>query len=281
MLSEALGVSIVVDQTEHRVGSYELDILGHVEENDAIVVIENQLGPTDHGHLGQLLAYAAGLEASIIVWVAAEARDEHRSAIDWLNNHTDQRTSFFLVRPEVVRIDNSKPAVRFLLEASPSEFARHLQEIAGAGTSAGREFRVAFWSGLLDHLRVAGHTWASGRSPTKDSWLPFAVGRTGVGTHASMAQGNRMRVEIYFSQDPEKINFDRLLSHKAEIERLCEGEVVSWERLDGRQASKIAVYRPFNREAIATASPERDELYAWITKRLLVFRDIARRLLLA
>lgn len=95
---------------EHRVGNYELDILGHIADSDAVVIIENQLGQTGHGHLGQLLAYASGLNAAVIIWVAPEIRDEHRGVIEWLNNHTHDSVSFFLVRPEVFRIDNSNPA---------------------------------------------------------------------------------------------------------------------------------------------------------------------------
>ena len=91
-LSALIGVPIVIDQTEHRVGAYELDILGRVEENDAVVIIENQLSATDHTHLGQLIAYAAGLEAAIVIWIATEIRDEHRAVIEWLNSHTDERS---------------------------------------------------------------------------------------------------------------------------------------------------------------------------------------------
>jgi hypothetical protein len=280
LLSDVIGVRIVVDQIEHRVGSYELDILGRVDESDAIVVIENQLGTTDHSHLGQLLAYAAGLEASIIIWVAGNVRDEHRSTIDWLNQHTGPRTSFFLVRPEVLRVDGSKPAVRFVLEASPSEFARDLQELAIAGARPSHEFRTQFWAGLLEHLRGAGQTWASGRSATKDAWIAFAVGRSGIGTHASMALGSRMRVEIYCTDDPDKVLFGKLAAHKTEIESMFAGEVVSWEPLEGKLASRVAVYRPYDKEAISTASHERDELYKWITKQLLICRQATRQFLL-
>src|SRR4030095_1534532 len=113
----------------HKVSNYELDILGHIEESDSTVIIENQLYPTDHNHLGQLITYAAGLNASIVIWIATEIREEHRSAIEWLNGHSDQKTSYFLVRPEVFRIDNSNPAVRFQLEANPSEYERRLRSI--------------------------------------------------------------------------------------------------------------------------------------------------------
>ncbi|MEO9249663.1 MAG: DUF4268 domain-containing protein [Gemmatimonadaceae bacterium] len=278
-LSDLLGVPIIVDQTEHRVGNYELDILGHVEETDEVVIIENQLGTTDHGHLGQLLAYAAGLEAAIIVWVAAEVRDEHRSAIEWLNNHTDDRTSFFLVRPEVIRIDDSKPAVRFQLESSPSEFARHLQGIAASSNRASHEFRLTFWGGLLEYLKARGNPWANGRSTSKDAWIAFGVGRSGIGAHVSMATGSRIRVEVYLSQDSDKTNFDLLQEHCADIEALFPGEAVSWERLDGRLASRVAVYRPYDKAKVADATTEREELFSWIAKNLQLFRTVARKYL--
>jgi hypothetical protein len=92
---------------EPRVGVYELDILGRVEENDAAVIVENQLSPTDHSHLGQLITYAAGDDAAIVIWIATEIRDEHRASIEWLNNHMDVKVSFLLARLDVIRIDNS------------------------------------------------------------------------------------------------------------------------------------------------------------------------------
>ena len=62
-----IGVPFAVNQTEKRVGTYELDIFGHVEGTDAPVIIENQLTATDHKHLGQLLTYASGLEAALVI----------------------------------------------------------------------------------------------------------------------------------------------------------------------------------------------------------------------
>jgi hypothetical protein len=54
-----------------------------------LVIIENQLEPSNHLHLGQLLVYASGLEASTAVWITTRLRDEHRSALTWLNERTD------------------------------------------------------------------------------------------------------------------------------------------------------------------------------------------------
>lgn len=276
-LSAVLDVPIVVDQTEHKVGSYELDILGHVEEKDAIVIVENQLQATDHVHLGQLITYAAGLEAAIVIWIAPEVRDEHRSTIEWLNNHTDEKVSFFLVRPEVFRIDDSNPAVRFYLEAGPSEFGRRLRSVLGKEDSPRYEFRRRFWEDLFQYLANNGHPWAKGRTTTKDSWISSSVGRSGVGANVSMAQGSRIRVEIYCSNDPDKRLFQRLFTHKDEIEARFSGEEVSWEPLEGASASRVAVYRPYDKEQATEETPHRRELYAWIAKNLTIVRAVAKQ----
>ena len=278
-LSAVLGVPIVVDQTEHKVGSYELDILGHVEENDAVVIVENQLQATDHTHLGQLITYAAGLEAAIIVWIAPEVRDEHRSAIEWLNSHSDEKVSFFLVRPEVFRIDSSNPAIRFQLEAGPSEFGRRLKGIVEDKDSPRYEFRRKFWEDLLQYLANNGHPWAKGRATTKEAWISSAVGRSGIAVNVSMAHGSRMRVEIYCSNDPDKALFHKLSAHKEEIERRFPEEEVSWEPLEDAAASRVAVYHPYDKEQASNDTAHRRELYAWISKNLTTFRAIAKEYL--
>jgi len=280
-LSALLQLPIIVDQIEHKVGSYELDVLGHVEESDAIVIIENQLQATDHSHLGQLITYAAGLEAAIVVWIAPEVKDEHRAAVEWLNKHTGDKVSFFLVRPEVFRIDNSSPAIRFHLEAGPSEFSRRLRSVVEKEDSPRHEFRRKFWEDLFQYLAVHGHPWAKGRATTKDGWISSSVGRSGIGVNVSMAQGSRMRVEIYCATDPEKQLFHTLYGHKDEIEQqLCE-EAVSWEPLEGASASRVAVYMAYDKNQAATDTPQRSELFAWIAKNLTILRGIAKQHLVA
>jgi hypothetical protein len=74
-------------------------LLGTDVANNAVLIAENQLAPTDHTHLGQLLTYAAGAGAGTIVWIATHFGEQHRQAIDWLNQRTDEETHFFAVEP--------------------------------------------------------------------------------------------------------------------------------------------------------------------------------------
>jgi hypothetical protein len=99
-----------VTNAEHTVGGYALDLIGRDLTNGRVVIIENQLADSGHTHLGQLLTYAAGTSAATIIWLTTRFRDEHRQAMTWLNEHTDEDTHFFGVELQVVRIGESAPA---------------------------------------------------------------------------------------------------------------------------------------------------------------------------
>jgi hypothetical protein len=88
LLSEAIGIELEVTATETRVGSFKADILAREVGTENSVVIENQLERTNHDHLGKLITYAAGLNAKAVVWVMADLTEEHRKALDWLNDTT-------------------------------------------------------------------------------------------------------------------------------------------------------------------------------------------------
>src|SRR5918992_270660 len=129
-LGEALGIDLQLDSAEYPVGPFELDLIGRDLGQDAVVMVENQLTPTDHTHLGQLLTYAAGTDAGLIVWIATAFGEQHRQAIDWLNERTDEGTRFFGVELEVLRIGDSAPAPHFNVVAAPNDWQKRAR---GAG----------------------------------------------------------------------------------------------------------------------------------------------------
>mgnify|MGYP000935122418 FL=1 len=109
LLADTLGLTLVSAQTEVSVGNFSVDILAEDDNGDKII-IENQLEPTNHDHLGKLITYASGLGAETIVWVVSQAREEHAQAITWLNEKTNEDANFFLIEIEAWRIDDSSPA---------------------------------------------------------------------------------------------------------------------------------------------------------------------------
>jgi len=95
VLAETLGMELELEAQEQAVGPFRADLLCKDLDSDKWVLVENQLERTDHRHLGQLMTYAAGLKAVSIVWIAASFTEEHRAALDWLNEITDESFEFF------------------------------------------------------------------------------------------------------------------------------------------------------------------------------------------
>lgn len=171
-LSEVLGLPLELEKIEQSVGRYSADILARNPRDGSAVLIENQLEFSDHTHLGQILTYLTGLEAQTIVWVAPEFRDEHRSAIKWLNEHTKEPFAFFACRVRVVRIGDSPLAPLFEIVEQPNDWDRRLQDIAreARDLSPVVAFRRGFWTHLAQRHPAAGFTSGSSSS----QWLPVA-----------------------------------------------------------------------------------------------------------
>jgi hypothetical protein len=169
LLGDTLGLDLEVQEQEAGVGPYRADILCKEVESDRVVVIENQIEATDHTHLGQLLTYAAGLQAAIVVWVAKSFTDEHRAALDWLNENSNGKIGFFGVEIEVWRIADSPPAPRFSIVAKPNTWATQMQAaVRASGLSERHQFRLKYWAALASYLKANGSSLRCGE-PTRNT----------------------------------------------------------------------------------------------------------------
>lgn len=150
LLAAEMGTNLILEATELQVGPYRADIVARIPEDDTRVLIENQLEGANLQHLGQVIAYLAGLEARVVVWVTTRFNDTHLSAIRWLNEHTAEPFAFFAVRISVVRIGDSPLAPIFEVEEGPNEWDRQVRKASGPGelTELG-SFRRAFWTHYL------------------------------------------------------------------------------------------------------------------------------------
>lgn len=266
-LGEVLGMDLELRLQEAPVGGFSLDLLAHDLGRDRTVIIENQLESTDHDHLGKLLTYAAGHDATVAVWIAPAFRDEHRQALDWLNQRTDTTTEFFGVVVEALQIDDSRPACNFRLVAFPNDWRKTNVVGPGPKPSARGEAYAAFFQDLIDRLRTQ-YNFTKALKGQPQSWYTFTSGMRGVLFGVSFALGGRVRTEIYIDREDVTWNkwlFDVLHAQRENVEAAF-GEPLEWERLDSKRASRIANYRPGSIDD----SPEMlEEITGWAIDRLL------------
>jgi hypothetical protein len=247
LLAETLGLSdLDVQGREVPVGSFYIDILAR-DADGHIVVIENQFGPTDHTHLGQILTYVAGQEGNAtVIWIAETVRDEHRAAIDWLNTSTIQAYNFFAVEVEALRIGDSPPAPRFSVVAKPNNWSRGIGRATRASIAPLDDRAracMAYWAAFGQYLVERGARYRMPTPAPRGNACIWGIGRSGFQlAEVALFDSHRLRVEIYINHCAAKRAFDLLEADRASIEGEI-GHSLDWQRLDDRQASRIAVHR--------------------------------------
>ena len=275
-LGEALGMDMELEEREAPVGGYSLDILAKEVGSNRPVIIENQLEATDHNHLGQLLTYATGYDANVIVWIAKDFRDEHRAALDWLNERTGDETSFFGIAVELWKIDDSRPAVNFNLISTPNEWRRegaNAVMVSSRGASERSERYRAFWQSIIDPLRE-DHNFTYSRVGQRTNWFGFPSGYGDrIRFRAIFSSQGSARIEVYIDSTDEDWNtnlFDELEIRKESIESGL-SDSLNWERSDQFRYCRIASIR----EGSIDDTPETlENIRNWMIDRLLAFKRV-------
>lgn len=240
VLGDTLHLSLALVQKEKEVGTFSLDILAENEQGE-LVIIENQLEKTDHDHLGKMLTYLSNLNASLAIWVTSHPREEHKKAVDWLNENSPNTIGFYLVKIEAIQINDSAAAPLFTIESEPTEIAKSVgkekRELAERAV-----VQKEFWTQLLDVARQHTKLYAN-ISPQPYHWIGAGIGKTGTGINMTITK-SKGQVEVYLdrgngSQDLNKKRFDILHNHKDKIEKSF-GAPLVWERMDKKRASRIS-----------------------------------------
>jgi hypothetical protein len=248
-LGDVLNLSLTEIETEKFVGSYRCDIVCKDEITGKSVLIENQLEPTNHDHLGKIITYASGLDASVVVWVVASAREEHASAIEWLNKHTTSDVDFFLIEVHAYTIGDSAPAPMFKVIEQPNDFAKSVKSLANSGDlNESQVRRLEFWNMLNDALDQKGKPFNKHKATT-DHWYTVAVGSSQCYISIDLVnKEHKIRVGLWVTDNKEM--YDMFYSHREEIEAAF-GETLDWDRLDNKKASIFSTSIPglnFNKQ---------------------------------
>lgn len=285
LLSEALEMDLELDRTEAKVGSFSADILFRVSDRNALVVVENMMGSTDHDHLGKMITYASGLEAAneeeglaatYAVLLAEQFRPEHRTALTWLNTHTTDAVGFFGVGIEAWRIGESLPAPRLNVVVRPDDWARQLREVVrDRGLNEGQRLRRDFWAEFLHPLDTAHPGWLSDSASVRKRrttawWLTFpqAGGQRYAVAYEKVGNQRGICVEFCVEGDDMERIYEGLLERRSTLEGQLEEEL-HWKEMP--KLRKIFVLNPWG---IAIEDRERwPEVREWAIQRLGDLRD--------
>lgn len=239
-LNDILGLTLVDISKETYVGSYRCDIFAKDETTGIKVIIENQLEMSNHDHLGKIITYASGLDAKVVVWIVKEAREEHRSAIEWLNNNTNSNINFFLIEIHAYKIGNSDNAPMFQVIEQPNDFIKNNKSINSNDTmNKSQSQRLEFWNQFNNVLVERGKPF-NVRKATTDHWYNVAIGTSDA--HIDITLVNKdsvIGVELYITDNKEF--FDKLYQRKDEIENDL-GFKLDWRRLNNSKASRIVTF---------------------------------------
>lgn len=248
LLADVLGLQLEVEAVEKPVGPFSADILARESGTDRWVLIENQIEATDHKHLGQLLTYAAGLDAHTVVWIAQGFREEHRAALDFLNRATGEEFAFFGVQIELFRIGTSALAPSFSVVAKPNNWSKKAQasKLATEETLTSSQVLYRdFWASVIARAGD-GYPDLAARTPYKGNWQTaerlLSSKKLVVEANATFTPG-RLRAEVYLGGVLAKAAFFELQTHAAALRQEV-GQDLVWEELPGKQDSRISVYMP-------------------------------------
>ena len=239
-LNEILGLTLVDISKETYGGSYRCDLFAKDETTGIKVIIENQLEMSNHDHLGKIITYASGLDAKVVVWIVKEAREEHRSAIEWLNNNTNSNVNFFLIEIHAYKIGNSDNAPMFQVIEQPNDFIKNNKSTNSSDTmNKSQSQRVEFWNQFNNVLVERGKPF-NVRKATTDHWYNVAIGTSDA--HIDITLVNKdsvIGVELYITDNKDL--FDKLYQKKDEIEADL-GFKLDWRRLNNSKASRIVTF---------------------------------------
>ena len=241
LLADAVGLDITVDETESSVGDFNVDIFASETGTDRKIIIENQLEDTDHEHLGKLITYASGKSADVIIWVVKHAREEHKAAIEWLNNHTDEKIGFFLCEIKLYRIGNSELAVKFEVIEKPNDWTKEVKKNDSANETQQQryDYWVAFQEYAFKDAQFAKEF--KRRKPSTDHWMNYFIGSSEC--YISVTQlRNRDEINVALYIPDNKQLYESLFIQKEDIEDVA-GISFAWCELPERKASKIMIER--------------------------------------
>ena len=277
ILSETLGMELEMEAQEKGVGAFRADLLCRdTLNNSRRVLIENQLERTDHSHLGQILTYAAGLEAHTVIWIAEEFREEHRAALDRLNEVTTENFQCFGIEVKVWQIGNSDHAPQFDIVSKPNDWnrtvSRETERLVRADLSETYLQLERFWTALRTYMYEKDSPIRCPK-PNPSHYLPFGIGRAGFSMEGRVAFRRKdIAVHLVIAGQDAKAHFKLLKQQQVEIQTEL-SETLEWEELPDKASSRISL-----RKENTDPQDESDwtTQHDWLSSKLELFDRVFR-----
>lgn len=268
LLSDEIGIEITLIQTEASVGKFNVDILAEEENTGRKIVIENQLESTDHDHLGKIITYASGFDAEIIIWIVKGVRDEHKQAVDWLNEHTDSNINIFAIQMEVWKISSSPYAPKFQVIAKPNDWAKAVKKAtAQSELSDTKLLQLEFWTKFREYVQE-NNGKVKLRKAYPQHWYDISFGSSSAHICLTVnSQNEQMACEIYIP-DSKQI-FSSLFEKKDDIERKLSEHLV-WEELPEKKASRIKLITKGN----LSNQTDWEQYHSWLLEKVTKFQEV-------
>ena len=260
LLSKEIGIDIEVIETEMSVGRYNVDIYARDTESNKKIVIENQLENTNHDHLGKILVYAAGLDADIAIWIVRDVNEEHRQAVEWLNDNSFEKINIFLVKVELWQIDNSPIAPKFQVICEPNNWAKVLKQQSKENVSDLELKQMEYWQGFVDYAKSKDKTYISQR-PSIYNWYVIRIGSSDYKiklVHSVNSDMIRCQLEIFNDGIYKKLE-----QYRTEIDNKING--LEWEYLEDRKVSRISC---------SNSSQDNTSSYVWLLDMVDRFKEV-------
>lgn len=268
ILGKEIDMELELIESESSVGSFSADIYAKEVGTGKKVIIENQLEATNHDHLGKIITYAAGKDAEIIVWLVSEAREEHRNAIDWLNEHTDMEIGFFLIEMELWSIDGSNPALKFNVVQRPNNWAKTIK--ASNGMNDTEKAKLNYWQAYYN-VAINDSEFTKVFNPHKassDHWSTLAVGSSKyyISLLVNTGKSGKIGIEITVPDNKELGQFF--------IDNIKLFEDALGLSGDAYNASKQSGIRFYKSHCNIKDSSKWDEFIKWHMTAALKFKNI-------
>lgn len=269
-LGKAVGIDIDLEERESSVGSFNVDLYATENGSGRKIIIENQLEDTNHDHLGKLITYASGKGAEVVIWIVKRARDEHRQAIEWLNQHTDSNIGFFLVEIELWQINDSLLAPKFNVVEKPNDWGKYMKSIEGMSETD--RLKLEFWQAFNDQMSSSPEFQREFnlRKPQPQHWYDLSLGTSSYYISLNInTQKKKIDAGLYIPSHKEVF---RHLEEHADVFKEAIGKDVEFR--DAGKSSRILLYHSINVKDRAKWS----EAITWMFEMALKFKKTVKEI---